>query len=267
MKKIMSLLLVGVMVCCMKPGAYAAETYNSPDANTEMGTDVAVTGTRTTLDENGDPVHNVEYTVTVPAKLIPGVGQTASGTVTLEGYWPSNATVTVSAEDKVEVVNSISGGDKKELAITFADIVKAGDNDGVVTASETVTVAGIDAALFGTWEGVFNYNVEYADGTTTDGDSGTTVDPDTGDDGEQANIATFTIDYKGTVDTYTAPSDIQWCNMEDMGYELPAGLSTSSSYLRKIVTGTFYYLYLDGVKVSSFDTPQNGAAYELLADE
>ena len=226
MKKILSLLLVGVMVFSMIPAAYATETYNNPDANTEMGTDVAVTGTRTTLDENGDPVHNVEYTVTVPAKLIPGVGQTASGTVTLEGYWPSNATITVTAEDKVEVVNSISGGDKKELAITFADIVKAGDNDGIVTTSETVTVAGIDAALFGSWEGVFNYNVEYADGTTTGGDSGST-DPDTGD-GEEANLITFTID--GT--EYQAEEGMTWADWVDSDYNtVGATLENNTVYI------------------------------------
>ena len=246
MKKIISLALAALMLFSMIPTVSATETYNNPDENTQMGTDVVITGERTTVNDDGSASYNAEYTVTIPAKLIPGVNQTASGTVTLEGYWPSNATVTVTAEEKVKVVNNINNADEKELAITFAAIVKAGDNDGKVTASETVTVAGVDAALFGSWEGVFNYNVEY---NGEAGGSGTVTpapeqpsDPDNGDDGEQASLVTITIDdveYQYELGTTWE----QWVNSEynTDGFLIANATHTSGSTHRLVVNASKEY--------------------------
>ena len=151
MKKILSLTLAVLMVVSMIPTAFAA------DVDYKNGTEVEYTGTRSTVEDDGSVTHNAEYTITVPAKLAPG----GSGTVTLEGYWPSDATVKVTAEEKVEVVSDINSADKKELAVTFASIEKAGSNTAIVTASAPVSVANIENALFGKWAGKFNYNVEY----------------------------------------------------------------------------------------------------------
>lgn len=260
MKKILSLTLAVLMVVSMVPTAFAA------DVDYQNGTEVEFTGSRTTVNADGTETHNAEYTITVPALLAPG----GSGTVTLQGMWPSDATVKVTAEDKVEMVNNINSADKKELAVTFASIEKAGSNTAVVTASAPVSVANIENALFGKWAGKFNYNVDYVAGSGNTGDSGTTEpsDPDTGDDGEQTNTATFTIKgVDGTVQTYTTPNDRPWCNFDnEPKYEFPAGLTKSSTFLRKMSSGKFYYLYLDGVKVNTFDYPQHGAAYELVAE-
>ena len=211
MKKILSLTLAVLMVVSMIPTAFAAEA----GGNWAGGTQVAANGSRTTTNDDGTTTHNVEYTITVPASLAPG----GEGTVTLEGMWPSDATVKVTAETSVDMVNSINSGDKKTLVVTFPSIEKAGDNTQAVSASAKVSVADIEAALFGTWSGKFNYNVDYVAGSgntsggSTGGDSGTTVDPDTGD-GEEANLITITID--GT--QYQTEGGMTWSEWVESDY-------------------------------------------------
>lgn len=147
MKKILSLAMVGVMMFSALPMAYAADTQDY-----SLGTAVSYTA---------DAAANREYTITVPASLEPG----QSGTVTLKGKWASNETVKVTADAEVVLTNSINSADQKTLSITFAGIEKAGDNVEEKTYTESVSVAAMPAdALFGTWSGKFNYNVEYDDG-------------------------------------------------------------------------------------------------------
>lgn len=178
MKKILSLTLAALMVVSMVPTAFAA------DVDYQNGTEVEYTGSRTTVNADGTETHNAEYTITVPALLAPG----GSGTVTLTGYWPSDATVKVTADASVDMLNSINNADKKTLTVTFAGIELAGSNTATVTDNEAVSVSDISAALFGTWAGKFNYNVEYngeagGSGTVTPTpDPEQPVDPDTGDD-------------------------------------------------------------------------------------
>lgn len=117
-------------------------------------------------DKNGDgQLDNLEYTITVPALLNPVLGQQVSGTVTLKGMWPSSSTITVTADDTVTLVNDINSENAKDLAVTFAPMVCAGNNTEEKTYTEQVFLAAMPAdALFGTWSGVFNYNVVYDDG-------------------------------------------------------------------------------------------------------
>lgn len=147
MKKIFSLLLVGVMVFSMIPAAYATTDYTN-------GTQVSYNAE----DPDGDGIvnSNEAYTITVPALLAPG----GSGTVTLEGTWASNRIVTVTADKTVTLVNSINSANTKTLDVTFAGISEAGNNIESQTFAEDVSVEKIQDALFGTWSGVFEYNVE-----------------------------------------------------------------------------------------------------------
>lgn len=138
MKKIISLALVGVMALSMVPTALATTDYTN-------GTKVEYVG-------QGD----AQYTITVPALLSPG----GEGNVTLQGTWASDETVKVTADKTVTLTNSINANDQKVLDVTFAGIEKAGDNTKTVQAVETVCVSDISNALFGTWSGKFNYNVE-----------------------------------------------------------------------------------------------------------
>ena len=142
MKKIVSLGLAGLMLVSACPMVYAA------DVDYSQGTAVEYVA---------DSDANREYTITVPAKLAPG----ASGTVTLSGKWASNETVKVTADANVVLTNSINDADTKTLDVTFLGIEKAGNNNEAKTYTEAVSVAGIDNALFGTWSGKFNYNVEF----------------------------------------------------------------------------------------------------------
>ncbi len=139
MKRIVSLLLAGVMMVSAVPVTFAADTNGH-----SQGTQVVYTA------EN-----NESYTITVPAGLNPG----QSGTVTLSGTWPGYRTVTVTADKSVTLKNSIKATDTKTLNVTFPGISKAGSNIAPQTFTETVSVAGISDALFGNWSGKFNYNV------------------------------------------------------------------------------------------------------------
>lgn len=187
MKKILSLLLVGVMVFSMIPAAYATTDYTNGTQVTYNAADDDTIG-----DENGDGVNDNQeyYTVTVPALLAPG----GSGDVTAKGTWASNRKLNVTADATVILTNTISGADEKVLDVTFAGIALVGSNTAAVSETKPVSVADIEAALFGEWKGKFNYNAEMVDYTndTTGGDSGST-DTETGD-GEEATLITFTID-------------------------------------------------------------------------
>lgn len=146
MKKVLSLTLAALMLVSMIPTAMAA------DVDYTAGTAVEYTA---------DSDANRAYTITVPAELQPG----QSGTVTLKGKWASNETVKVTADANVVLTNSINAADTKTLDIGFAGIEKAGDNTEEKTYTEAVSVAAMPAdALFGTWSGKFNYNVEFNDG-------------------------------------------------------------------------------------------------------
>lgn len=217
MKKILSLTLAALMVVSMVPTAFAA------DVDYQNGTEVEYTGSRTTVNADGTETHNAEYTITVPALLAPG----GSGTVTLQGMWPSDATVKVTAEDKVEMVNNINSADKKNLAVTFTAIELAGNNTVAVSDDETVSVADISNALFGTWSGKFNYNVEYngeagGSGTVTPTpDPEQPVDPDDGgavEPGEGQITFTLTNLNNGTTTTVTAEDGMTWEQFVDSNY-------------------------------------------------
>ena len=142
MKKIVSLALAVIMLLSVCPMVYAA------DVDYQQGTQVVYEATGTE-----------SYTITVPALLAPG----GSGTVTLSGTWADNRTITVTADPDVTLTNSIKAEDQKVLDVYFDGISEAGSNTGSQTFTETVSVEEITNALFGTWSGKFNYNVEARD--------------------------------------------------------------------------------------------------------
>ena len=138
MKKIISFVLAAVLLVSAVPTALATNDYSQ--------------GTQVVYEATGSE----SYTITVPAQLAPG----GNGTVTLEGTWADNRIITVTAEPTVTLTNSIKADDQKVLDVTFAGISEAGSNTGSQTFTEAVSVANIENALFGTWSGKFNYNVE-----------------------------------------------------------------------------------------------------------
>ena len=116
-------------------------------------------------DKDGDgELDNLEYFVTVPALLVPG----ESGLVTIEGCWPSYASIIVTADESVQMLNDITSGNEKNLEIFFEEISLMGNNETPITkeiegATALVEVEPITDALFGVWTGHFNYYVDYAE--------------------------------------------------------------------------------------------------------
>lgn len=139
MKKILSLLFVAVMIFGICPSAFATNDYMS-------GTQVEYLGTG-----------SVSWMVTVPAKLVPG----SSGTVTAQGTWDAHSTLFVTSDQNVTLTNSLNQNEQKVLDVTFPGIELQGSDIESVITTETVSVSSISNALFGTWNGKFNYHVEF----------------------------------------------------------------------------------------------------------
>lgn len=141
MKRIFSLMLAALLLVSAIPTALATNDYSQ--------------GTQVVYQATGSE----SYTVKVPAQLAPG----GNGTVTLAGTWADNRIVTVTADQTVTLTNSIKAEDQKVLNVNFNGISEAGSNTGSQTFTESVSVGAISDALFGTWSGSFNYNVNIAD--------------------------------------------------------------------------------------------------------
>ena len=240
MKKILSLSLAAVMALSAIPMAFAAEA----GGNWAGGTAVDVTGEKTVVAADGSETHNAEYTLTVPAKLAPG----ASGTVTLDGYWPSNATVKVTADAKVNMVHSINSINTRDLVVTFDGIEAAGKDFGSQTWDANVAVAAMpEGAMFGTWHGVFNYMIDYngeAAGTVTPTPTPDPVEPD-----ENGVIRTFVtgVDYQ-----YDAENYQQWGQWIESDYNVDNFYLDEKGNVR---TAEGYYVYVE----NSIIKAQSGA--------
>ena len=160
MKKILSLLLVGIMVVSMVPATLATTNYTN---GTDVEYNAADDDTIGDINGDGQPDNTEYYTVTVPALMAPG----ASGNVVAQGTWASNRKLTVTADENVVLENSINSADTKTLTVTFPGIELAGSNTTAVTDTQVVEVANISDALFGVWSGTFEYNVEMVTETIT----------------------------------------------------------------------------------------------------
>lgn len=145
MKKFLSLFLSMVMVLSLGVVVFA-EDYS---------TDVSYTGEYTDAS-TGE--HTEYFEVTVPAAMTPG----ETKEVLADGTWPSTRTLSVTAPSSVTLTNSIDGG-TKVLDVTFNAIALDGSNTVEVSTTENISVAEINNALFGTWEGTIAYTVSMGD--------------------------------------------------------------------------------------------------------
>lgn len=145
MKKVLSLILALVMAAGLGLPAFAEEAAGE---NKGYSTAVKYVGEAKEL-----------YMLTVPATLEPTEDKN-SGDVTLKGTWASNHTVKVTADATVEMKADLGGS--KTLDIHFDGIELAGNNVESVSATKPVSVDTM-TALFGSWTGVFCYNVDAGD--------------------------------------------------------------------------------------------------------
>lgn len=143
MKKILSLALAAAMMVSAIPAAYALEGETTYDNNYE-----GTMGTVLTLNGSGTE----EWTVTVPAKMVPG----DTGTVKAEGTWAADKFLQVKAPSSVTLTY---GAQSMDVGITFNGLYKIGNSVDPVTASQDISVAEA-SRLFGTWTGTLTYEVD-----------------------------------------------------------------------------------------------------------
>ena len=147
MKKILCSTLA-VLMAASVPMAYATPT----DEKYKDGT---------VVEYIADANDNRWYTITVPAKMTPKLGQETTGTVTLTGQWASDEIITITSDTQVVLTNSINSNNTETLGVNLTTMEYAGNNTAQVTYTGTVTLDAMPAtALFGTWSGLFNYNVD-----------------------------------------------------------------------------------------------------------
>lgn len=152
MKKILSLALASAMVVAALPVAYAAEN----ETDHSNGTEITYIGSQEVAAGGAGDV----WTVTVPAKMVPG----DTGTVTAEGMWNANKYLQVTAPKTISLAY---GAQSMDVGITFGLAYSAentgfallGNSISEVTTSHDLTVAEA-SRLFGTWTGTLNYTVE-----------------------------------------------------------------------------------------------------------
>ena len=150
MKKVLSLALAGVMMFSALPVAYAAEGENTYDNNYEgqMGTQISYMGTQEVENGGAGDV----WTVTVPAKMVPG----DKGTVKAEGMWAADKFLQVTHPTSVTLTY---GAQSMDVAVTGGSFSLIGNS--VDPVSKEVEISVEDATrLFGTWEGTIVYTVD-----------------------------------------------------------------------------------------------------------
>lgn len=142
MKRIVSILMAAVLLVSAIPTAFAAEGEH----DYSNGTQITLVGTQ----EN----QGAQWTVTVPAKMQPG----QTGTVKAEGTWAADQFINVHAPQSVTLTY---GAQTMDVAVTLGKdhgFAKIGSNTEEVTHSAEITVAEA-SRLFGTWEGIIEYEV------------------------------------------------------------------------------------------------------------
>ena len=152
MKKILSLALASAMVVAALPVAYAAEN----ETDHSNGTEITYIGSQEVAAGGAGDV----WTVTVPAKMVPG----DTGTVKAEGMWDADKYLQVTAPKTISLAY---GAQSMDVGITFGNAFSAentgfallGSSTSEVTTSHDLTVAEA-SRLFGTWTGTLNYTVE-----------------------------------------------------------------------------------------------------------
>lgn len=154
MKKILSLALAAAMVMSALPVAYAAEN----ETDHSNGTEITYIGSQ---EEAAGGAGDV-WTVTVPAKMVPG----DTGTVKAEGMWNSDKFLNVYCPQKVALTY---GAQTMDVAITGGHFSLVGNS--VDPVSKEVEISVEDASrLFGTWEGTIVYDVRLVDKGDANGD-------------------------------------------------------------------------------------------------
>lgn len=128
MKRLVSIFISLVVVCCLSSTVMAADFYKD-------------TGL-------------AQYTFSVPSTLRPG----NSGWVSIEGTWPEYVKVVVSARDTVKLKN-VATGEIEYLDVDFGGLSLVGNGSEVVSDSSLIAIEDFDMR-FGKWSGSVSYSVD-----------------------------------------------------------------------------------------------------------
>lgn len=154
-----------------------------------------------------------EYTITVPAKMVPG----SSSNIIVEGTWASNRSVVVSADQSVELTNNLNPLSKKILQISFNGIDGDGNDLGSSYFEETISLDEMPSdVLFGTWSGRFSYSTLIKDAT---------------------------VDFSINGIEYSVAKGVTWSQfLNGDTYEKPMDVSIDE-YFDEVYTGGLEYIY------------------------
>lgn len=180
MKRIISLLIIAAIILGTCPTAFATNDYTA-------GTRIEYVGANVT-----------SWVVTVPAKMTPG----EESAVTAQGTWDSNSTLFVTADQEVVLTNNLNTNEQKVIDIMFEGLALNGSDVDSVSKTEPIRLSAITDALFGTWSGHFNYNVELTSNTTLP-EIGKTAEQYTWDEIKAISNAGQAADYFKLGDTKT----------------------------------------------------------------
>lgn len=142
MKKIVSSLLVATMALSSISTVFATTNYTN-------GTNV----------EYENPYAQESYWVEVPSAMSPG----DTATVYAGGEFGYDRQLWVESDASVILTNNINNSETKQLSITFDNLSVAGSNTSQVESQANIAIDDIENALFGTWSGIFYYDVEIVD--------------------------------------------------------------------------------------------------------
>ena len=187
------------------------------------------------------------YELNVPAVMAPG----DYATITVTGRWESSKQISVTADESVMLANDTDDGEIT-LQVYFEGIFEAGSDSSQVSASKELHVEEIGDVPFGTWEGTFEYAVDFTEISTTERHSG--VIPVGGTYYVKAtgvDYTTFLGDYSLAEETLVA------------GDKFPDKINDGDAY----VYGEYEYRYNSGFDIGWFNYNCDGWGVCVLDTE
>lgn len=187
------------------------------------------------------------YELSVPAVMAPG----DYATITVTGRWDSSKQISVTANESVTLAND-TDDEEITLSIYFEGILEAGSDSSEVSTSMELHIEDIGDVPFGTWEGTFEYAVDFTEISTPERHSG--VIPVGGTYYVKAtgvDYTTFLGDYSLAEETLVA------------GDKFPDKINDGDAY----VYGEYEYRYNSGFDIGWFNYNCDGWGVCVLDTE
>ncbi len=187
------------------------------------------------------------YELSVPAVMAPG----DYATITVTGKWGSSKQISVTADESVTLAND-TDDEEITLPIYFEGILEAGSDSSEVSASNELHIEEIGDVPFGTWEGIFEYTVDFTEINILEEHSG--VIPV----GGTYYVKATGEDYTSLIGDYSLAEETLVA-----GDDFPDNINDGDVY----VYGDYEYRYNSGYEVGWFDYYCNGWGVCVLDTE